>query len=269
MACNIGAGIYTPPSDTTLCGEPVNGDSACCAGTDRCMENSICHFTRTQANTSGYYVQGCTNPSHLSDACSSRCYETFQAPPPDVLKILSTTATSNSTSTSTSTSSASSNSSSTAATVATAGTSALRVTTTLILTSSTTNVTQANLPTRNTPRWSGFDSGAKAGIAVGVIVGVLALLALALFLFQRRCQHVTDAKKGLVSDLRAYTGSLQELCADYDIELDSRIRVELDARTRELELGRGVKVPSKGSRGKNGIGGVGVEKVAGIRRREQ
>lgn len=105
-----------------------------------------------------------------------------------------------------------------------------------------------------------------------MIVGVLALLALALFLFRRRRQHIIDTgrrvKKELVSDLKAYTGSLQELCADYDIELDSRIRVELDARTRELELGRCARVPSKGSRGKNGIGGVNFEKVVGIRRRE-
>ncbi|KAI4248967.1 MAG: hypothetical protein LQ352_005785, partial [Teloschistes flavicans] len=79
--CHIGAGVYAQPWYTTLCGEPANGDSACCAHGDFCMENSICHFTHTQANTSGYYVAGCTDASHSSPACSSRCCK-FSFPPP-------------------------------------------------------------------------------------------------------------------------------------------------------------------------------------------
>ncbi|KAL8632573.1 hypothetical protein Q9189_001725 [Teloschistes chrysophthalmus] len=210
MTCYVGADTKFSLSDTTLCGEPVNGDSACCIGSDSCMENFICHFTHTQANMSGYYVQGCTDSTHL---------------------------------------------------ISTAGISAPLVTTTLIPSSSTTNVTQANLPTPNTSRWSGFSGGATAGITVGAVVGVLALLALAFFLFRSPRRRTTDpghrVKREPVSDPRAYTGSMQELGADYNIELDSTIRVELDSRTRaELELGRGVKVPFKGYRGKSAIGGV-------------
>lgn len=175
----------------------------------------------------------CSAPA--AGGCGKPTDETFQAPPPEDLKPLSTTATS----------------SSTTAVVSTAGTSAPLVTTTL----SSDYVAGR----------SGVSSGAEAGIAVGAFVGVLVLLALAFFLFRRRrrrhtINHGHRMEQELVSNPRADIGSIQELGTNHDVELDSGTRVESDSRTRaELELGGGVKVPLKEGRRKGGIGGVDIK----------
>ncbi|KAL8663712.1 MAG: hypothetical protein Q9202_003658 [Teloschistes flavicans] len=274
--CHIGAGVYAQPWYTTLCGESVNGgDSACCAHGDVCMENSICHFTHTQANTSGYYVAGCTDASHSSPACSSRCYapdskpfratsdivfapatnlwaccsaagcgsptdETFQAPAPEDLKTLSTT-------------SASSTASSSTASTTGASSAPPVVTTTPSASSSTTNVTQENTAPQNAPRVSGLSGGAKAGIAVGAVIGGLALIALAVFLFRRRRRVIEPGypvKEEIGRD--AYSGPMQELGANHDVELDSRTRAELGS-------GEGVKAhDGKGREGGGQLAEMGV-----------
>lgn len=69
-------GVPCGPTNSTF---PV---VPCCNARDQCMTDNICHYTRSRAGGSGYYIAGCsaseaggfTDPSpSLSSICVNRC----------------------------------------------------------------------------------------------------------------------------------------------------------------------------------------------------
>ena len=54
------------------CGTGTSGAQFCCAESDTCLENSICHFTSSQVGSSGYYIGACTDPN-FPEPCSKSC----------------------------------------------------------------------------------------------------------------------------------------------------------------------------------------------------
>lgn len=56
-----------------------NGTSArdsaqgCCSAGDYCMADSICHYTHSVMNGTGYYMAGCTDPTCADPARPKRC----------------------------------------------------------------------------------------------------------------------------------------------------------------------------------------------------
>jgi hypothetical protein len=60
----------------TACSTPSSVDSGaqlCCVTGDQCGKDSICHFTKQIANTSGYYLGGCTDPTYKDPVCQQHC----------------------------------------------------------------------------------------------------------------------------------------------------------------------------------------------------
>ncbi len=59
------------------CGEASNvssgGAQLCCVNGDQCGRDSICHFSKPIANTSGYYLGGCTDPTYTDPVCQHHC----------------------------------------------------------------------------------------------------------------------------------------------------------------------------------------------------
>jgi hypothetical protein len=66
------------------------GAQLCCMKGDTCGEDSPCHFTKEIANTSGYYLGGCTDGPYSDPVCQSHCseyyFEFFFAPRPRGLR---------------------------------------------------------------------------------------------------------------------------------------------------------------------------------------
>ena len=55
------------------CSNSTSTVQLCCAAGDICGADSICQFTHPQADVSGYYVGGCTDPTFSDPVCSKRC----------------------------------------------------------------------------------------------------------------------------------------------------------------------------------------------------
>ena len=53
------------------------GAQLCCVTGDTCGEDSLCHFTKDIANTSGYYLGGCTDQSYNDPVCQGVCSEYY------------------------------------------------------------------------------------------------------------------------------------------------------------------------------------------------
>lgn len=53
------------------------GAQLCCVTGDTCGEDSLCHFTKDVANTSGYYLGGCTDQSYTDPVCQGVCSEYY------------------------------------------------------------------------------------------------------------------------------------------------------------------------------------------------
>ncbi|KAF7509250.1 hypothetical protein GJ744_008144 [Endocarpon pusillum] len=49
------------------------GFDSCCYNGDLCLGDSICHYTHSLAGGSGYYTQGCSDPTYQDSACFQRC----------------------------------------------------------------------------------------------------------------------------------------------------------------------------------------------------
>lgn len=49
------------------------GAQLCCVSGDICGEDSLCHFNKLIANTSGYYLGGCTDQSYNDPVCQGVC----------------------------------------------------------------------------------------------------------------------------------------------------------------------------------------------------
>jgi hypothetical protein len=53
-----------------------NGFEACCVAGDVCLEDGICHYTHPEANGSGFYLAGCTDPAYQDSSCPQQCGKT-------------------------------------------------------------------------------------------------------------------------------------------------------------------------------------------------
>jgi hypothetical protein len=53
-----------------------NGFEACGVAGDVCLEDGICHYTHPEANGSGFYLAGCTDPAYQDSSCQQQCGKT-------------------------------------------------------------------------------------------------------------------------------------------------------------------------------------------------
>jgi hypothetical protein len=68
--------IFDCSSTETACGNASSVDTGaqlCCVNGDQCGADSICHFAKPIANTSGYYLGGCTDPTYNDPVCQKHC----------------------------------------------------------------------------------------------------------------------------------------------------------------------------------------------------
>lgn len=66
----IGFNFVTSSNQYIPCGGGASGNGtssggakSCCYAGDYCMEDSICHYTHSVTNGTGYYMAGCTDPT--------------------------------------------------------------------------------------------------------------------------------------------------------------------------------------------------------------
>lgn len=55
------------------CPQGNSGFYSCCVTGDTCVGNSICHFTHSQTDGSGFYLAGCTDKSYQNLLCTNHC----------------------------------------------------------------------------------------------------------------------------------------------------------------------------------------------------
>ena len=156
--------------------------------------------------------------------CSDPSDETFEAPSPEQLASMASSAPS-----STQTSSASSPTS----LALTSLTSSSAVT-------SSPQITSISYPTSDTgtPN-TGLSTGAKAGISIAAAIRRLLVIAILLICIQRSRQRKRIATEGRPAIRETWTGYTQprdELDAKRSMELDSQAQVELDAQHGRGEL---------------------------------
>lgn len=73
--------VFDCSSTESACGGASSVDSGaqlCCVNGDQCGKDSICHFTKSIPNTSGYYLGGCTHPTYQDQVCQRHCSQYTQ-----------------------------------------------------------------------------------------------------------------------------------------------------------------------------------------------
>lgn len=71
----IGLNFVTSSNQYFPCGGSNGGSGvqSCCYAGDYCMEDSICHYTHSVTNGTGFYMAGCTDPTWQDPACPKQC----------------------------------------------------------------------------------------------------------------------------------------------------------------------------------------------------
>lgn len=60
----------------------------CCVSGDTCVGSSICLFTHSQENGSGFYMAGCTDESFQNPLCTNHCSRLMRRRPADSIQCL-------------------------------------------------------------------------------------------------------------------------------------------------------------------------------------